>query len=342
MGKLAFIIGGSGQIGYSAATALVKAGWRVKVGSRHSGRSKLWPDEIGVEAVTMNRSDNAAFSAALGSGCDLILDCAAYTPEDGRQLLSFADRIGSAIVISSLAVYVEAALRDAEGGAGRWRPLPVGFTEVHPTMCTSTDSYAGKKLALENTLLSAKSFPVTILRPGAICGPYSHYPREWYFVKRALDRRPYRILSYGGLSQFHTLSAVNLAELIRLAAEQPGFRILNAGDPEPPSVADIGEAISTVLGHHAENVLIDGEPPEPGIGDTPWSAPGPVIMDVSKAAELGYRPKATYADAVESSVRWMVDRAAGRDWQDAFPYFYANQGEEAFDYRAEDDWLRRR
>ncbi|HET9895046.1 MAG TPA: hypothetical protein VFQ44_08940 [Streptosporangiaceae bacterium] len=125
-------------------------------------------------------------------------------------------------------------------------------------MCASPDSYASNKLALEQTLLSAGAFPVTILRPGAIYGSYSHYPWEWYFVKRALDGRPHRILSYGGRSQFHATAAVNLAELILLAAERPGFRILNAGDPEPPSVQDIAEAISGVLGHRAENVLIDG------------------------------------------------------------------------------------
>jgi hypothetical protein len=48
---------------------------------------------------------------------------------------------------------------------------------------------------------------------------------------------------------------------------------------------------------------------------------------------------ASYAQAIEAAVRWMVDTAAGRDWREAFPYFYANQGDKAFDYRAEDDWL---
>jgi nucleoside-diphosphate-sugar epimerase len=340
--KQAFILGGAGQIGYAAAWALAETGWHVRVGSRRTNTAELWPGELGVEMVTVDRADTASLATALGDGCDLILDCVALTAAHGRQLLSFADRIGSAIVISSISVYVEAAFRDAEGGPGQWRSLPSSFTEEHPTMCASPDSNAGKKLALEQTLLSADSFPVTILRPGFVYGPYSKYPREWYFVKRALDGRPYRILSYRGRSQFHTTAAVNLAELVRLAAEQPGSRILNVGDPEPPSAQHIGEVISSLLGHRAENVLIDGAPPGPAIGDTPWSAPEPVILDMSRAAALGYRPKARYADAVEPAVRWMVDSVAGQDWQEAFPYFYLNQGEEAFDYRAEDDWLGRR
>ncbi|MDN3353148.1 hypothetical protein [Actinomadura sp. DC4] len=32
--------------------------------------------------------------------------------------------------------------------------------------------------------------PVTIVRPGAIHGPGSTYSREWWLVRRVLDRRP--------------------------------------------------------------------------------------------------------------------------------------------------------
>ena len=65
-----------------------------------------------------------------------------------------------------------------------------------------------------------------------------------------------------------------------------------------------------------------GAAPEPAIGSTPWSVPGPVVMDMSKAADkLGYRPRAAYTDAVKPAVQWMIDVTAGRDWRDVFPYF---------------------
>ncbi len=232
-----------------------------------------------------------------------MVDCVAYTAEHGRQLLRLAERIGSAIVISSLAVYADADGRgfdsDDEDDEA-WPDLPVGFTEDQPTVAPSPESYAGRKVALERTLLDAGAFPVTVLRPGAIYGPYSHYPREWYFVKRALDQRPFRLLWGRGTSRFHTTAAVNLGEMIRLAAARPASRVLNAGDPVAPTVAEIGAAVSAVLGHEPIEVLIDEGSAAAGIGDTPWSAPRPVVMDTSRAAaELGYRPLASYCEAVE-------------------------------------------
>lgn len=343
VGGRAFILGGTGQIGYAAAWALADAGWQVTVAGRRSDPALLWPDDLGIKGVTVDRADTDTLGTALGNGCDVLIDCVAYTPEHGRQLLNFASRVTSAIVISSVSVYADDAGHNFEDEDSAWPCLPVAFTEEQRTISASSDSYGGRKAALERILLDADAFPVTILRPGAIYGPYSHYAREWYFVKRALDMRPYRILGYGGGSRFHTTAAVNLAELIRLAAQRPGTRILNAGDPAPPTVLEIAESISAALGHHAENVLIAGAPPEPAIGSTPWSVPGPVVMDMSKAeTELGYHPRAGYADAVEPAVHWMIDATAGRDWRDVFPYFYANQGDDAFDYGTEDQWLRQR
>lgn len=344
MSGRAFILGAKGQIGYAAAWALAESGWRVTAASRSSDPGALWPPDVGIDAVRVDRASADALGAALGDGCDVLIDCVAYTPEHGRQLVRFADRIGSAIVISSVAVYADAAGINLADEHGRWPELPVGITEDQPTISPGHDSYAGRKVALEQVLLAAAgALPVTIVRPGAIYGPYSHYPREWYFVKRALDRRGHRILSYSGESRFHTTAATNLAELIRLAAASPGSRVLNAGDPGPPTVLEIGEAVSAVLGHQAQTVLIAGEPPGPAIGDTPWSTPGPVVMDMSRAqAELGYRPRHGYAEAVESAVRWMADVSTEGDWQDLFPYFYANQGDDAFDYDTEDSWLGRR
>lgn len=288
----------------------------------------------------VDRGDDAALAAAVGDGCDVLVDCVAYTAEHGQQLLRLADRIGSVVVISSVAVYADDTGLGFDNGEERWPELPVGCTERQPTTAPSDHSYAGRKVALERTLLSAEAIPVTVLRPGAVYGRYSHYPREWYFVKRALDGRRHRILSYRGDTRFHTISATNLAELVRLAAQRPATRVLNAGDPDAPTAREIGAAISSLLGHEAEDVLVDGPPPMREVGDTPWSAVTPVVMDMAKAeTELGYRPPTTYARSVETAVAWMVDAVRGQDWRDVFAYFYANQGEEAFDYVAEDEWL---
>jgi nucleoside-diphosphate-sugar epimerase len=138
------------------------------------------------------------------------------------------------------------------------------------------------------------------LRPSAVYGPYSQHPREWWFVKRLLDGRTQIPLAYRGTSRFHTSSFENIAALVAVAARVPGTKVLNAVDPEAPTVADIGRAIMVALGGSAELVEVpDGGYP-PGVGDTPWSVPRPFVLSDAAAREVGYTPAVvTYTKGVE-------------------------------------------
>ena len=151
---------------------------------------------------------------------------------------------------------------------------------------------------MEDVLVSANAaLPVTVLRPGAISGPGSVHPRELWFVKRALDHRPVQLLNWGGQSQFHTSSTVNIAELVRLAATQPARRVLNAVDPKASTTTEIGSRINEILDHHPVEFVVPGSP---GVGDTPWSVPKPFVMDMSEAVrDLGYKPAMGYAEAMD-------------------------------------------
>src|SRR5262249_19463977 len=153
-------------------------------------------------------------------------------------------------------------------------------------------------------LLAAGSrLPTTLLRAGAIHGPYCRAPRELYFVKRNLDGRRRRILAFGGTSRFHPASVHNIAALIRLAATPPGSRVLNACDPDAATVAEIGAAIDAAMGTEVENILVDGPPSAPTVGDTPWSVPLPVICDMTAAErELGYRAVVRYAETLPETI----------------------------------------
>lgn len=335
----AFVLGASGQVGFAAVAALAKRGWSVTAAARRSDIARLWPDELDVRTVRVDRAEPGALERALAGGHEVLVDCVAYSAADAAQVSGLAALVGSVVVISTVAVYADEAGRNFADPTSPWPYLPVPIPESQPT-APASDNPIGGKVALEQAWLSQDALPVTILRPGAIYGPRSNYPREWYFVKRALDRRPVRIIKDGGATVFHTTSAANLGELITLAAMRPGTRVLNAGDPVPPTAAQIGRTVSAILGHEAREVLIDGEADDPSLGDTPWSTPRPVVMDIRRAEqELGYRPTRSYAEAVEPALRWQVDTAADGDWRELFPYFYVNQGEEAFDYALEDAWL---
>ncbi|WP_335972343.1 NAD-dependent epimerase/dehydratase family protein [Streptomyces sp. CA2R106] len=340
----AFVLGASGQIGRRAVQALAADGWEVVAASRGGGADPAWPPQV--RNVRVDRADTAALGAALGDGVDVLLDCVAYDGGHADQLLGLADRVGSAVVVSSAAVYQDSQGRNFDtqeepDGAPRY---PVPLPETWPTVDAGPSSYATRKVELEQRLLAAGDrLPCTLLRAGAVHGPYSPLPRELYFVKRALDGRTVRVLAYGGRSRFHPVHVANLAELVRLAARRPGARVLNAGDPAVPTAAEIGDAIDAVLGRSVETVLVDGPPPAPTVGDHPWGMPHPMVLDMAAAErELGYRAVTAYEESLPETVAWLTrELAGGGDWRERFPKVAGMSvgANNWFDYAAEDAWL---
>jgi len=329
--KTALIIGGTGQIGLAAARRLLAAGWRVRLAQRSATRL---PDDLKgqVETVALDREAPGALAGVVAGGADALIDTVAYDEGHARQLLEVEAGVGTLVVISSGSVY-----RDADGrtldearetGFPRF-PVPIG--EDQPTVEPSPATYSTRKVALEQTLLQAARRPVSVLRPFAIHGLGSTHPREWWFVKRILDGRRRIPLAWRGESRFHTTATVNLAELIRVVCEAPGARVLNAVDPEALSVAEIGRVIAGVYGADLEFVPLDGAP-EKGVGGTPWSGPLPLVADMSRAEALGYRPVATYAEAIGAACRSAEALAA--EGVEFVPYLRT-----MFDYAAEDAWL---
>jgi nucleoside-diphosphate-sugar epimerase len=323
--KRAFLLGGSGQTGRALVPRLRERGWDVVVASR--GERDLPPE---VEHVRVDRSGDDALRAALGAGADVLVDFAAFEPEHADQLLALQSLVGSLVVISSAAVYFPE-------DESEWPELPVPISERYRTVAPGPTSYTTKKRAIEEKLLAQDAIPATLVRAGAIHGPHSAWAREWHFVKRALDGRRVVVLAHRGESRFHTISVHNLAELIWLAAEHPGRRVLNAGDPAPPTLLEIERTIARTLGHEWAEVLI-GDPVD-GVGETVWSSPQPVVLDLTEAEfEVGYRPVTTYERAVPETVEWLVEATRGRDWREVLPRS-AELMAASFDYDAEDAFL---
>ena len=339
--RRAVVVGATGQIGRAAVDALARDDWEVTAVSRGGGRDEGWPEDVRVAAA--DREDEGALAGVVGDGCDVLVDMVAYGPSHARQLVSLADRVGSAVVISSISVYEDDKGRtfDTQEEPDGFPQYPVPMAEDQRTITPGETSYSTRKAGLERELLAAGDrLPTTLLRAGAIHGPHCQTPRELYFVKRNLDGRHRRLLPFGGASRFHPANVHNIAELVRLAAARPGTRALNAVDPDAPTVAEIAAAIDAVMGVETETVLLEGPPPSPTVGDTPWSVPLPVVCDMSAAErELGYRPVlARYADGLPETVAWIEGRLAGRDWREAYPKMFQTYGD-LFDYAAEDAFL---
>jgi nucleoside-diphosphate-sugar epimerase len=326
--RTALIIGGSGQIGQATTRRLLQGGWRVRLAQRTAARL---PADLAAQAqvVPLDREASGAVARAVGGGVDALIDTVAFDERHAAQLLEAEADVGATVVISTGSVCCDAAGRTLdearETGFPRF-PVPIG--EDQATVAPGPATYSTRKAALEQALLQGAKRPVTILRPFAIHGPGSTHPREWWFVRRILDGRRRAPLSWCGESRFHTSATVNIAELIRVALESPGTRVLNAADPEALSVAEIGRVIAGVYGAELDLVLLDG-PPESGVGGTPWSTPFPLVADMSRAAALGYRPAATYAQSIGAACRSAEALAAAG--VDFVPYLRT-----MFDYAAED------
>ena len=321
----ALILGGTGLVGRATARRLLAAGWDVDV----TGRDPAHLPAGGGRFVPADRGDGSALAAALGEGADLLVDCIAYTAADARLLLPLLPHVSSTVLISSKAVYVDAAGNHSNSDVAPdfGGPIP----ETQPTMAprdidfNSREGYGANKVAAEQVLL-ASGAPVTVLRPSKIHGEGAARPREWVFVKRVLDRRPAVFLARQGIGTDHTTAAANIAALIEVAAAKPGERILNCGDPTPPNGREIARVVAQHLGHAWEEVLIEDD----SLGDHPWNLEHPVVLDMSAAAGLGYVPAGDYPSTVAAEIDWLVDECPPIDGAFFEPYL---------DYAAEDRYL---
>ncbi|MFI1916551.1 NAD-dependent epimerase/dehydratase family protein [Nocardia sp. NPDC020380] len=335
----ALVLGGTGAIGSAIARRLLTAGWTVDLVARDPKR--LTPDlaEAGARFIAADRHDDAALAAAYGAGADLLVDCLCFTADHARQVLPFAEDATSTVVISSKAVYVDDAGRHVNSPAAPRFPGPIH--ETNPTLAPGSgdyntrEGYGANKVAAERVLLDS-SAPVTILRASKVHGRGARPPREWYFVKRVLDRRPHILLAARGIGADHPTAAANLAALVETVAAQPGSRILNSADPDAPTGRRIAAIIADHLNHSWTEILLD-ETADPTLGNHPWNAGPPIVLDTTAGLNLGYRPVGDYAATVVDEIDRLVESAATSPdgtWQ--LPGIDEDFFADAFDYTAED------
>lgn len=339
----ALILGGTGLIGRATAARLLDAGWEVTVTGRDP--AKVPPELAGAGAtfLAVERTDAAALRAAIAPTTDLLVDVIGYTAAHAELLLPLLPQVGSTVFISAKAVYVDDAGRHANSPEPPRFAGPVAETQptLAPTRSVPYDTAAGygaNKVAAEQVLLDSGE-PVTVVRPSKVHGAGASPPREWWWVKRALDRRPVVLLANRGDSRESPTAAANLAALVQTAAGRPGARILNAADPDCPSTSEMTQVIAGWLGHACEEVRLDDAAPT-GLGRTPWDRPTPFVLDTSAARALGYQPVGDYAATVTAELDWLVAIAMpAADGYRLPSYVDATAFTGWFDYAAEDAYL---
>lgn len=331
----AFVLGGAGQVGRAVASTLARAGWEVTAASRRG------TPVDGASSIAADRDAPGGLSGALEDGADLLVDCVCYDERQAEQLLAVADRVGRLTVLSSVSVYADERGRSLDEATGPhdFPIFPVPITEDQPTVPPGPQTYSTRKVAMERRLLRQDAVPVTVLRPGAIHGPHSVHAREWYFVKRALDRRPAVLLAYGGGSQFHPTGVTNLGVAVLCSSQHAGQDVFNLVDPDCPTVSDIGRAIGEQLDYAPVEVLMPG-PPHGTVGNSPWTASHPLVVSTAHAESvLGYSPSRTYSEQLRDDVAWLLRATARRDWRTVLPDLVHNYPLDFFDYAAERRYL---
>ncbi|WP_033326963.1 NAD-dependent epimerase/dehydratase family protein [Promicromonospora sukumoe] len=334
--RRAVVLGGTGVLGRAVARRLVAAGWQVDLTGRDPARLPADLASAGARHHVADRSDAAATAGLVGDGVDLLVDCLCFTAADARGLLPTLADVGSTVMISSKAVYV-----DADGNHVN-SPVKPRFTgpvrEDQPTVppdesgaYDSAAGYGANKVAAEGVLLDS-GHPVTVVRASKVHGEGAVPAREWYFVRRVLDGRRVVLLADGGRGVDHPTAAINLAALVETVADRPGTRVLNSADPDAPSARAIARAVADHLGHSWDEVPLDGSAPT-GLGRTPWSTASPIVLDTSAAEALGYRPAGGYAETVGEAIDWLL-RTAQEQRTLQHEYF-----DGSFDYPAEDAFL---
>ena len=290
------------------------------------------PAPEGCEFVALDRDEEGALAVA--NGVDLFVDVIPFDAAHAEQLLQLD--VGAVVAISSASVYADEQGRtlDEAQGVDDFPEFPVPTPETQPTVEPGDANYSTKKAKLERILLDNGRIPAAVVRPCAIYGEGDRMGREWHFVKRAVDRRPYVVLTNRGASHFHTTASENIGELVRLIAAQPRTDVYNCGDPDPPTVLEIARAIGDAAGHPFTEVILPEATGRGELGQTPWSTPKPLLVDMAKAErELGYRAAKTWSEALPRQVEWLLNASRERDWREVLP-----RGAQylQFDYDGED------
>ena len=331
--KHAFIIGGGGHIGRATTHKLIENGWRVTVAGRSMPKAPIVNSSINY--VQLDRKNSKALKECLGETVDFLMDCLSFDETDAQQLADLSGQVGQICAISSISVYADKqGLTLDEAYENGFPNLPVPIKSDHPTVEAGLATYSTKKIAMEKKLLATAVCPVSILRPGAIYGPYSKHAREWFFVKRLLDGRKRIPLAYDGQSRFHPTSVENIAAAVLANTKGLLPAITNVVDPTAPTIREIASAIMSELGIEAEIIGLSGHIFPPKNGRSPWAIPKPFICEHSKH----YKAIGTYQDLVGTTVTQLRDDIDLINWKEALPQL-AWYPIDLFDYGAEDKIL---
>jgi nucleoside-diphosphate-sugar epimerase len=306
------LVGGTGPVGQAATPHLRAAGHDVAVA--HSGDHEP-PDAAEVEHLHGERDALLAPDGPVERWRPQVLVdtfAGGATAAKARQLGDLAASCGAGriVAVSSMDVYRHCAAAGVDDHPVAELPLdPLPLAENAPRRTASSPARGAHhdNVAMEDALHGAAA--ITVLRPGAIYGPYLHprVLREWYLVGR-VARQEHRLpLPDGGTQLFHRVATDRVGRAIAGAVERApsGRWECNVGDPQDFTFGALASRVARRLDWDWEPVAVPWAD-----GDHPWNVRHPVVCDTTRLrAVLGVLDPDPIA-ATDAQIDWLWQHRA--------------------------------
>jgi 2'-hydroxyisoflavone reductase len=167
------VLGGTRFLGRALVDALLAAGHEPTLFNRGLTQPELFPD---VDRLRGDRSSD--LSALEGHEWDAVLDVAAYFPDEVRRSAdALRGRVDRYVFVSSVSVYVDQSVPQAEGSA-------VGELSPGDETDDGPETYGARKAACEQIAVEAFGDAALVVRPGLIVGPHDPTGRFTYWPHR--------------------------------------------------------------------------------------------------------------------------------------------------------------
>jgi nucleoside-diphosphate-sugar epimerase len=325
------VLGGTGPTGPHIVNGLLARGHRVTV--MHGG-----VHEVAFDGEVEDLHGEVHFRETLAATLqertfDIVIAMYGRLRETAEEMVGRTGRL--------IAVGTAAALAGPQDP--RWgplgRPVIVADADRLPPDPSSGGLMARVQAAGERlmTLHAAGRYNATLLGYSILYGPRQVAPEEWSVVRRVLDGRRRMVIADGGLKVQQRTYTVHAAQAVLLAVDRPAEtagRFLVVGERPLYTIRQRVEQICRAMGADLELVDLPYDLALPA--HAPWGrGAGHNVQDDSPIRSLGFRETIPVADAIDQTVRWLVDHRAehGAEWD--------RQVDDAFDYAGEDELLGR-
>jgi nucleoside-diphosphate-sugar epimerase len=306
------LVGGTGPVGQSALPHLLAAGHSVAVA--HSGAH----EPAGLPEVEHLHGAREPLLAPGGpverwqpeALVDTFAGGATAAKADELGRLAQRCRARRIVAVSSMDVYRHCAVAGVDGHTPLELPLDLlPLPESAPRRGAPSPGGGSRhdNVAMEDALHGAEA--VSILRPGAIYGPYLHPRvfREWHLVgmvARAERRLP---LPAGGTQLFHRVACERVGRAVAAALDHApsGRWECNVGDPRDLTFGALAALVAERLDWSWEPVAVPWEE-----GDHPWNVRHPVLTDTSRLREVLGVTEPDPLAATVAQIEWLWEHRA--------------------------------